>query len=115
MTVFWLAHAYANLVGRAVDAKRSAALSDLTVAMGEEWPIVEAAVVPCLALALGAFGPLSDYAAFDLALGLCVASMATWGLIASREAGLSRLATTVTTLVSTALGLGIVALKLVVE
>lgn len=115
VAVFWAAHVYADVLGRSAGGHRSVGRAEVIASIRHEWPLVEAAVVPCLALALGALGPLGDDASFDLALALGVVSMAAWGLVAARAAGARPAVTVATTVASTGLGLVIVALKVLVE
>jgi len=108
--VFWLSHVYAHLVGeRSTDALMS--LTEFRAAARRDWPIVQAAVPPAAAVAIGALVGLSDSAAAWLALAVAVGGQLGWALYVAARAGATRGRMVATGVINLILGLMIVALK----
>jgi hypothetical protein len=107
--VFWVAHAYARLVG---DRIRHADLSwrELRRVSTHEWPLVEAAFPPAAAaLICGLFG--IEEAAAWAALVVAIVGQIGWATFAAYRAGATRPVILVSAGVNLLLGLVIVALK----
>ncbi|MEV0288013.1 MULTISPECIES: hypothetical protein [unclassified Kribbella] len=108
--VFWLAHVYAHLVGeRSSRALMSA--KEFRVAARREWPIVQAAVPPAAAVAVGALLGLSDAGAAWLALAVAVGSQLGWALYVASRAGATLSRLIAAGVVNLVLGMVIVLLK----
>jgi hypothetical protein len=89
MLVFWAAHAWSEVVGERIargPAFRPAAA--LAIAR-REWPLVEAAVLPTVLLALAWAGVWSREAGARLAFAAAVVQVAGWGVLAARRSGCS--------------------------
>lgn len=112
--VFWVAHVYAHGLGHSVMHDEHLSLAELRRIARREGSIVEAAVPPIAALLLGAIGILSARAAVWLAFSLGLVVLAVQGLAFARFEHLGRPATALVVGVNLALGLVLVALKLVV-
>jgi hypothetical protein len=108
--VFWLAHVYAEVVGRRSDG---AFLSrkDVRIAAEREWPIAQAAVPPAVAAGVGALLGLSDSAAAWLALLVALAGQLGWALYVAAKAGATRWGMVAAAVVYLVLGLIVVLLK----
>ncbi|KAA0941357.1 hypothetical protein [Streptomyces apricus] len=109
--VFWAAHVHAQLFGARLaqrDLDRRAALR----VCREEWPIVNAAVPPALAVAVSPLAGLGIRATLWVALAVAVAGQVGWSTVAARRAGASWRMVALTATVNLALGLLIVACKL---
>jgi hypothetical protein len=109
-SVFWLAHAYAALVG---DRIQHALLdrAEIRRVARHEWPLLQAALPPAgAALIVGLLGG-SDAAAGWAALTVAITAQVGWATVATLRAGASRLLVTLTALVNAILGLLIVILK----
>ena len=108
--VFWLAHAFARLVG---DRTRGAAItwSEVRTVARHEWPIVQAAVPPAAAVGFLAVLGASDRAAAWAALLVAVAGQVGWAVYAAVNAGATRRLVIVAGVGNLMLGLLIVLLK----
>lgn len=109
--VFWLAHVYAGALALSLDTDEPFSRRELRRIARREWPLLQAALVPSLALIAGGLGLISSRAAYLIAIGFGVVALIWWGLLFARKAGLSRSATCAVVLVNAAFGLCIVALK----
>ncbi len=89
MFVFWLAHVYAELVSAHVVAGSRLSRERLTGVFRSEWPIMQAAGPPSLALALAALGVYPTDTGVTVALISGVVLLAGWGWLIGRRAGLS--------------------------
>ena len=91
MLVFWAAHVWSEVVGeRIVSARRSRPRDALLIAR-REWPLVEAAALPSILLALAWAGAWSRETGAGLALAAALVQVVSWGFAAGRRAGGSRL------------------------
>ena len=108
--VFWLAHAFARIVG---DRTRGAAVtwSEVRAVGRHELPIVQAAVPPAAAAGVLAALGASDRAAAWAALLVAVAGQVGWAVFAAVTAGATRRLVVVAGLGNLVLGLLIVLLK----
>src|SRR3954447_22675941 len=50
--LYWLAHAYADLLGRRLETGERLSVAALARALGHDWAIVRGAAIPLLALAI---------------------------------------------------------------
>lgn len=111
LVLYWIAHAYAEVVGNAGSVTLSWNL--VTRELAAESPILFACIVPLVVLVV-----VDDLgASFELAVtaGLCVTVglLFVWGVTAALRAGLSAVWALTSGLVLTALGVAIVVLKLI--
>jgi len=115
MLVFWLAHAYADVIAAQLGRDTPSLAVQVGHSMRREWPIAQAAGVPGVALVLGWAGLLSNETAINLAIALGVMQLALWGFAISRSKRLTLLGTLAVTGVSSAFGLALVGLKVLVH
>jgi hypothetical protein len=87
MVVFWLAHAWAEVVGENIAAGPSFRRRRIPAIARREWPLVEAAVVPTLFLALAWAGAWSRETGAALALAGAVVQITGWGFVAGLRSG----------------------------
>ena len=113
--VFWLAHVYAQALGHSVARERRITLAELRTVARHEAAVIEAALVPVVALALGALGVISTTAAIWLAFVAGLAVLTAEGLFFARIERLGWLGTLVIVSVNLALGVALIGLKLVVS
>jgi hypothetical protein len=113
--VFWLAHVYAHAVGHSVAHDEHLSLAELSYIARREGSIVEAALPPVAALALGHFGVISIHASVWLAFGLGLGVLGAQGITFARVERLGLLGTLVVVALNLCLGLALIALKLVVS
>ncbi|GID95662.1 hypothetical protein ACFQFC_06560 [Amorphoplanes digitatis] len=108
--VFWLAHAYARLVGDRIHRTTISGAEIVRVAR-LEWPLLQATFPPAAAaVVVGVLGG-GDRAAGWAALLVAIAGQVGWGMVAARQAGASRSLILLTAVVNLALGLVIISLK----
>jgi hypothetical protein len=112
--VLWIAHVYAHGLGESLGVGRRLDAAELGVVAGRELAIPSAAVAPTTMLVLGAVGVFRGSTAVWLAVGICVATLAVQGLRYALLERLGPLATLAAVALNLALGLAIVALKVVV-
>lgn len=108
--VFWGAHVYARLagerlVGQAISWRETRQVAE------HEWPIVEAAVLPTVAVLISPVLGLDLAGTAWLALSVAVAQQVAWAFLGAVRAGASRRQATFEGLANLVLGLIIVAAK----
>jgi len=91
--VFWLAHWWSEAIGEQITAGEAFRHRDVLVVARREWPLVEAAVVPTLLLALAWAGVWSRDTGAELALAAALLQIVGWALVAGRRAGWTLLRT----------------------
>ncbi len=111
--VLWIAHVYAHTLGEAVTEGRQK-LHDMGSVARRELGIVLAAALPIAALVIGAVGLLDETTAVWAALGVGLFTLGAEGVRFARLEGLGRAGTFTATGLNVALGLFVVALKIVV-
>jgi hypothetical protein len=77
--VFWLAHAYADVLARGLALRERASFARARVELRREWPMVGGAILPILPLLLAPLGVLSDYGAENAAIASGVALLGLVG------------------------------------
>jgi hypothetical protein len=85
--VFWVAHAYADLLAHGVVYRSSGSLARFRDELVAEWPMVTGALLPILPLLLSPLGVLSDDAAEDVAIATGVALLGVVGMIIAVRRG----------------------------
>jgi hypothetical protein len=113
--VFWLAHVYAHALGHSVARDEHLSLAELRYIARREASIVEAALPPVAALALGHFGVISTDASIWIAFGLGLCVLAAQGITFARVERLRLLGTLVVVALNLSLGVVLIALKLAVS
>jgi len=109
--VFWLAHVYAHALAWSLDSNERFSRRGLRPIARKEWPLLQAAVVPSLALLAGGFGLIATNTAYWIAIGYGVVMLVSWGLIVARQERLSFVATCAVVTANAFFGLVIVLLK----
>jgi len=112
--VFWLAHVYAHSLAQSVSTGRRVSRRDVLSIAHRESSIIEAAVLPVAMLGLGKLGAFSLHTAVWLAIACAVAVLVAQGLRYARLEHLGTFATAAIVGANLALGLSLVALKLLV-
>lgn len=113
VVVLWLAHVYAHTLGEHVSGHQRR-FTGLGAVARRELGIVLAGVPPCTALVLGAIGVLDESRAVWAALGIGLGTLAAEGIRYARLERLNLGGTLVATGLNLALGLIVVALKVIV-
>ncbi len=113
--VFWLAHWWSEVIGEQISAGEEFRRRDVLVVARREWPLVEAAVVPTLLLALAWAGVWSRETGAELALAAAVLQITGWALVAGRRAGWTWLRAGLFAAVDGALGIALLLLEKLVH
>ena len=111
VVVFWLAHVYAHALAWSLGSNEQFSRRGLRRVARNEWPLLQAAVVPSIALIAGGMGLIATQTAYWIAVGFGVAMLIWWGLLIARKEELSGRATLAVVLVNASFGLVIVLLK----
>jgi hypothetical protein len=109
--VFWLAHVYAHALAWRLDSDQPFSGRGLRQIALAEWPLLQAAIVPSIALLAGGLGLIASQTAYWIAIGYGVAALVWWGILFARKEELSGRATAVVVFVNASFGLCIVLLK----
>src|SRR3954470_19848474 len=78
--VFWLAHAYSDVLARGLVLRESGGLARVRAELSREWPLVTGASVPLLPLFLAPLGVLSDDSAESVAIGTGIGVLTAVGV-----------------------------------
>lgn len=111
MLVFWLAHTWSEVVGHRIAAGEAFSQRDVLTIARREWPLVEAAVVPTMLVALAEAGLWSHDTGVTAALAAAILQINVWGFAAARRTGASRFAAGVYAAGEGALGLALLVLE----
>jgi len=109
--VLWLAHVYSHAVGESLSLGRRITIDEVASIARREFAVIAAAIIPLVAVALGASGVLAERTAVQLALWLGVAVLAVQGIRYARLENLRPGATVATVGLNLAIGLTLVALE----
>ena len=112
--VLWLAHVYSHALGESLSLGRRITIDEIASIARREYAVIAAAIIPLLALALGATGLTGQRTAVQLALWLGVAALAAQGVRYARLEQLRPAATVVTISLNLAIGLALVALEVLI-
>jgi hypothetical protein len=108
----WLAHVYSHGLGQSIARGERLSLHELRHIAHLEWAIVEAAVLPVVALLLGSLGVFDERTAVWLAFGLGLGILVVQAMVFARAERLGWLGPIGVLAANLALGLALVALKL---
>jgi hypothetical protein len=111
--VFWLAHVYAHWVGQTVTRGGRLSFGKLRHIAWRELPLIEAGLLPVLALVLGEVGLVSVSHCYWLAFGFGMILLVSQGVRFARIERLGFLASCGVVLANGLLGLLLIGLKLV--
>ncbi len=112
--VFWATHVYAQLAGERIVGQRWSVRQIRRIGM-HEWSIVEACTLPAAAVALSSVFGTSVSTGLWIALAVAVAQQVVWACLGAVRAGASRGLVVAEGVVNLALGLIIVAAKVVLK
>jgi multisubunit Na+/H+ antiporter MnhG subunit len=112
--VFWLAHVYAHLLGRAV-SQGGLTRAAIARATREDWSVVEVAIPLVLILGLGAVGVMPERVALIAATVLALVELAATGAYAAIRQGAGLGGTLLSAAIALVLGLCIVLLKVLIH
>jgi hypothetical protein len=109
--VFWLAHVYARVIGDRVTSGAALTWALVRSVARHEWPLVEAAIGPCIVAALVTLFGGTALAATWSALIAAIVGQVGWAVLAARRTGLSTALVIVSAAVNLLLGLILIGLK----
>ena len=113
--VFWLAHAYADVLARGLALRERASWARARTELAREWPMVTGALLPILPLLLAPLGALSDYGAENAAIITGVALLGLVGALIAWRRGEGLLGMALNASGSALFGIVVVALKAIVH
>ncbi len=87
MLVFWAAHVWSDAMGERIARGDGFGARDVLRIARREWPLVEAAALPSILLALAWAGAWSRGTGTRLALAAALVQVVAWGLAAGRRRG----------------------------
>jgi hypothetical protein len=115
LSVFWLAHVYAQALSHHLKGARRLEWAVVREAMVEERPLLEGPLPLLVVLALGAFEVIDNHLAMRLSLWLGVAQLLTWGILYARRQRWSWPTAITAGVINSLFGLLIVALEVVIQ
>jgi hypothetical protein len=113
--LYWLAHAYASVLGQRLVAHERLTVGALGRALLHDWAIVRGAAVPLLALLLAWAAGAGREASVNAALWSTVAGLIAFELLAGVRSRASRRELALEVCVGVTLGVGILALKILLH
>ena len=113
--LYWLAHAYASVLGRRLATQEPLTAKALRGALAHDWALVRGAAIPLLVLLLAWATGAAQATAVTAALWSVVVSLVAFELIAGIRSKATSGELTLEVGVGVALGLGILALKIVLH
>jgi hypothetical protein len=113
--VFWLAHVWSALLGARIETGALGGIARIRRLAAEEWTMVEAGMLPFLALAGAWAGLYSEAAGVHAALGFAIAQLVGWGLLGARRMKAGWVKSIVLGLVDGAFGVAIVWLETLIH
>jgi hypothetical protein len=113
--LYWLAHAYAGVLGRRLSTGERLSTGALLRALGHDWAVIRGAAIPLLALALAAVAGAGQQTAVTAALWSAAASLVGLELIAGVRSKASPGELALDLAVGVTMGLGILALKVLLH
>jgi hypothetical protein len=115
MGLYWLAHAYASLLGRRLSARERLTGKGLSRALVHDWAVVRGGAIPLLALLVAWSVGVARETAVTAALWCAVASVIAFELAAGIRSGGTRSELTLELSVGVAIGVAIIALKVLLH
>jgi len=113
--MYWLAHAYAGVLGRRLTTHERLSASALARALGHDWTLVRGAAVPMLALLISWLAGAAQQTAVNVALWSTVASLIAFELAAGIRSRAAPRELALEVGVGIVMGVAILALKIVLH
>jgi hypothetical protein len=113
--LYWLAHAYATVLGRRLSSGERLTPGALARGLLHDWALIRGAAIPLLALLLAWAAGAAQQTAVDLALWSVVASLVGFELLAGIRSRSSARELALEVGVGIAMGLGVLALRIVLH
>jgi hypothetical protein len=113
--LYWLAHAYAGVLGRRLSTQEQLTATALLRALGHDWPLIRGAAIPLLALMLSWAAGAGQQTAVTAALWSTVASLVLFELVAGLRSRATPAELVLEVSVGIAMGMGVLALKIILH
>jgi hypothetical protein len=113
--LYWVAHSYAGVLGRRLSTGERLTTGALLDALAHDWALIRGASIPVLALAISALAGATQETAVTAAVWSSIVSLAAFELIAGLRSGANRGELALEVGVGVAMGLAILALKIVLH
>ena len=113
--LYWLAHAYSDVLGRRLHDRHRLTLGELWRSLGHEWAVVRGAAIPLLALLVAALWGKDRETGVTIAIWTAAASIAALELIAALRSHATRGELVVEMVIGVAMGLSVIALKAILH
>lgn len=113
--LYWLAHAYAGVLGRRLATRERLTAGALARALGHDWALVRGAAVPLLALVLSWLAGAAQQTAVNVALWSTVASLIAFELVAGVRSRAAPRELALDAGVGITMGVAILSLKIVLH
>jgi hypothetical protein len=113
--LYWLAHAYAGILGRRLSTGARLSVGVLLRALGHDWAVIRGAAIPLLALVLAAVAGAGQQTAVTAALWSAAVSLVVLELVAGVRSKASRGELALNLAVGMTMGLAILALKVLLH
>jgi hypothetical protein len=109
--LYWLAHAYADLLGRRLDTGERLTVRTLARALAHDWAIVRGAAIPLLALVISGLVGASREGGVTAALRTAVVAVVVFELLAGIRAKSTPRELLLKAAVGVTMGIGLLAVK----
>jgi hypothetical protein len=109
--VYFFTHVYVDFLAERMTGARQGTVALTRYVLVEEWPLLNATLVPAVPLVLGALGVFSRSTAINLSLIVALADLVGWGYAAGKRSYGTRSAGVGSAVVAIVLGAVVVALK----
>jgi len=113
--VYWLAHVYAELVGRRIGTRQRPFRGEIRELLRDDWPLVAASFGPLIAIVLTRAGGADADTAVRVGLWVNAVVLAGWAVFAGRRAKLHLAELVLYVAVSFAFGVALVLLKVLLH
>ena len=113
--LYWLAHAYASVLGRRLTEDERLSASALGRALAHDWSLIRGAAIPLFALVIAWLAGARQETAVTVALWSAIASLVVFELIAGLRSRASAGELVLEVGVGLAMGMGILALKIILH
>jgi hypothetical protein len=114
-SVFWLAHVYAGVLASGLQLRHMPRWDEVRHIFDEQWPLVQAGILPTAILVLGPVGILEDDTAQTAAIAACLVELGAIGLLVARAAGARGILVAVSGAISLSFGVVVIVLKILVH
>lgn len=113
--IYWLAHSYATVLGRRLSAHARLTPGALATALAHDWALIRGAAIPVLVLLVAWIAGASQSSGVNAALWSVIAGVIALELIAGLRSRVAPWELTLQLGVGATLGLGILALKILLH